>query len=368
VNRSPAVRLSIVLVLLLLAPPQVEAQDVTTRSPNLAGGWVGTPGTLHFNFDHRFWLLGKRVFNSPTFQAAVPVREGLLLGGHYASNSRVSPNSSNEWEVFGRWAPGLDEWPIQPALTAGYNVHAGSVDGELSVAASLLGLRLLGAARAFSDTGGSGESSWFTGGGVIVPVRENLSLAGDLGRLWRSEGSERRIWGLGLQLRIPTTPHTLSLRAANTRTGTLQGSTVGGRTTWGFEFTIPITVRRYFRAPATPPRPDDPLEEARPLGDEAVDVTMTDDLRFDPQVLRIRSGQTVVWRNTTDLPHTVTAHPERVRSPEQVALPEGAEPFDSGFLFAGEEFRHTFTVPGEYVYICIPHDQAPMVGTVVVEP
>jgi plastocyanin len=37
-------------------------------------------------------------------------------------------------------------------------------------------------------------------------------------------------------------------------------------------------------------------------------------------------------------------------------------------MFTGDEFRHTFTVPGEYRYVCVPHDMVGMVGTVIVEP
>ncbi|HWN20195.1 MAG TPA: hypothetical protein VNO19_14885, partial [Gemmatimonadales bacterium] len=30
------------------------AQSALDRTPNVAGGWVGNPGVLHFNFLHRF--------------------------------------------------------------------------------------------------------------------------------------------------------------------------------------------------------------------------------------------------------------------------------------------------------------------------
>jgi plastocyanin len=351
-----------------LHPGEGEAQDVTSRTPNLSGGWVGTPGTLQLHFDHRFWVLGERVFNSPTFLVAVPITDAVVVGGHYASNSRVSPESTNEWEAFARWSIFGGGSPVEVAVTGGYNVHAGSADGELGVAIPMGGVRFLGAARAFSDAMGSGDAGWFAGGGAVVPIREGLSLAGDIGRLERDGEGETRMWGVGLQLRIPTTPHTLSIRAGNTRTGTLQGTSVGGRTTWGFEFTIPFTIRRYFRG--SPGRSGEANTRPRPdtAEDAAVEVTMTDDLRFMPDTVRIQVGQTVAWTNTTPLPHTVTAHPDRVRDPAQVLLPEGAEPFDSGFMFEGDVFRHTFTVPGTYDYVCVPHDMAPMVGTIIVDP
>jgi len=368
-NRAATVGFPLLLAVALsgAAPLTAEAQAATDRSPNLSGGWVGTPGSLHFNFDHRFWLLGERVFNSPSFLVAAPLPGHLLLGGRYASNSRVSGASTNEWEIFGRWAHSRDAWPVDIALTGGYNVHPGSIDGELSVVAPVAGIRLMGAARAFSDALDSGEPGWFVGGGAVVPIHRLWSVAADLGTLQIDGERLRRVWGAALQLEIPTTPHSLSLQVMNTRTGSLQGSSAGGRTTWGFEFTVPVTFARYFRgrrAAESDPAPAD--REALEEGE--VEITMSDDLRFSPEEIRIQAGQTVVWRNTTPVPHTVTADPERVRDPEQVTLPEGAEPFDSGFMFENDVFRHTFTVPGEYVYVCVPHDMAPMVGRVVVEP
>lgn len=86
-------------------------------------------------------------------------------------------------------------------------------------------------------------------------------------------------------------------------------------------------------------------------------VDMTDNLRFSPQTVTVRAGDTVVWQNTSSSTHTVTA--------EQV--PAGAVAFDSGSLRPGAQFSHTFTVPGEYRYYCEPHRGMGMVGTVVVQ-
>jgi plastocyanin len=95
---------------------------------------------------------------------------------------------------------------------------------------------------------------------------------------------------------------------------------------------------------------------------------MTDNLRYLPEVLQVRVGDPVVWRNTSNLVHTVTADPARVRDPSMVSLPAGAAPFDSGNMQEGDTFRHTFTVPGSYTYLCIPHDRMGMVGRIVVLP
>jgi plastocyanin/uncharacterized membrane protein len=98
-------------------------------------------------------------------------------------------------------------------------------------------------------------------------------------------------------------------------------------------------------------------------------VEMTDELKFIPDRITIEAGQTVLWKNEpSDLPHTVTADPELAKDPKNVQLPEGAEPFNSGELKAGETYTHTFHVPGKYIYFCVPHEIAGMVAEVEVQP
>lgn len=103
-----------------------------------------------------------------------------------------------------------------------------------------------------------------------------------------------------------------------------------------------------------------------PASDTVV-VTMSNRLVYEPADLDIRVGQTVLWRNTSQIAHTVTADPERAAKEESVRLPEGAEPFDSGDMAPGAEFAHTFTVAGAYTYFCVPHELAGMVGRVLVK-
>jgi len=96
-------------------------------------------------------------------------------------------------------------------------------------------------------------------------------------------------------------------------------------------------------------------------------VRMTDQLAFAPREVRIPVGGVVEWHNDSVLVHTATADPAQAARPEaSVALPEGAEPFDSGLLDPGARWRHRFEEPGRYRYFCIPHEAAGMVGTVVV--
>lgn len=100
----------------------------------------------------------------------------------------------------------------------------------------------------------------------------------------------------------------------------------------------------------------------------AVDATVTMGLTsFAPETVRIRAGQTVQWRNTSPITHTVTADRSLAADPDHVILPAGAEPFHSGEIKAGEVWQRQFPVPGTYRYVCLPHEQQGMIGTVVVE-
>lgn len=97
-------------------------------------------------------------------------------------------------------------------------------------------------------------------------------------------------------------------------------------------------------------------------------VDMTFGLRFDPAEVRIRVGETVEWRNKAFLRHTVTFDPSKAADPTHVSLPEGVTPFDSGEVAGGGTWRHTFTAPGRYEYVCVPHEGQAMRGVVIVTP
>lgn len=238
-------------------PPPLSAQGVDSRTPNLTDGWVSGPGTLQFNFNHRFWTVpseaGRTVNNTPTFLLAAPLPGRLLVGLRYASNSRVADRAVNEWEVFGRWAP-VSDGPADLALTGAYNGAVESVDGELSLRIPLeLGegpgsIDLIGSVRGFSNAVDLDVSGWFVGGGVVVHVTENVGLSVDAGQLSVDGQEPDAAWGAGIHLRIPASPHTLNIYGANTQTSTLQGSSFGfrrNRPVWGFEFTVPISLDRY---------------------------------------------------------------------------------------------------------------------------
>jgi plastocyanin len=96
-------------------------------------------------------------------------------------------------------------------------------------------------------------------------------------------------------------------------------------------------------------------------------VKMTTEMRFEPAVLTIKVGETVTWKNTGTMVHTVTTDPTAIRDHELVQVPEGAETWDSGLINQEKSWSHTFTVAGTYKYVCVPHLLAGMMGEIVVE-
>jgi plastocyanin len=98
---------------------------------------------------------------------------------------------------------------------------------------------------------------------------------------------------------------------------------------------------------------------------KTVVVTMTDEPpTYVPAKLTIEVGTTVEWKNTGNSLHDVTTDPSMAQNKSDVALPPGAKPFDSGFMPPGASWTYTFTVPGHYSYVCIPHEKAHMIGEI----
>jgi plastocyanin len=89
---------------------------------------------------------------------------------------------------------------------------------------------------------------------------------------------------------------------------------------------------------------------------------------FQPETVHIHAGQSVEWRNTSVITHSVTDDARLASKPQDAAYPTGATPFRSGDIHAGDVFSAAFTVPGTYKYFCTHHEGDGMVGTVVVEP
>jgi plastocyanin len=391
------------------------AQSLLERPPNVSGDWVGNPGTVYFNFIHRFTASDapeRKVSNFPTFLVGAGLPYRLLVGFNYATNSDLAPRYPNEWEFFARHQllRQDDGAPLDVGGQVGYNLSAEGVDGEVSLARRLGPARVIGVARILANPFVAGETRFALGGGATLRLARYLAIAGDVAQLTRKDdpGGSRAAWSAGVHIAVPYTPHTLSLQATNTNVVTLQGMSRGSdEVRYGFEFTVPLTLRRWFGRPSTPtepmvaqPRVDTVYIERRDTvrvgaapaparADSARVIVPTDSARvptparaqppaaatparptpartapaprptvvtvvlrnttFSPGRIQIRPGTTVVWRNDDQLIHTVTANDKS---------------FDSGLLQPGRTYRRTFDRPGEYPYYCLPHPF--MKGVVVV--
>jgi plastocyanin len=91
-------------------------------------------------------------------------------------------------------------------------------------------------------------------------------------------------------------------------------------------------------------------------------VRMTGDKSFEPKTITVKPGDTVVWKNVSDMVHTVTDIPAQAITKGDAVLPPNAKEFDSGLIQPGKDYSYTFTVPGTYKYFCVPHETAGMVG------
>lgn len=117
------------------------------------------------------------------------------------------------------------------------------------------------------------------------------------------------------------------------------------------------------------------LGDDSPCNGDDCDIGMNRNA-FIPEVHEVAAGDTVVWKNTSGADHTVTAYEDRIPEDAAYFATGGYESeetarekwYDSlgGGLGPGETFEHTFEIPGTYNYVCIPHEQAGMVGTVEV--
>jgi plastocyanin len=344
-----------------MAPP-APAQSLLDRSPNLWGNWTARPGTIQFNFIHRFTRSSapeRKISNFPTFAVGIGLTPRLTAGLHYASNSTLTPRFPNEWEFFGRYAALVesDGAPLDVGGQVAYNLSSEGVDGELSVGKRLGRLRLIAVGRVLADPFEKGNSQFAVGGGGTLRLNRYFALAGDAVALRNHDPSrdESVAWSAGVHIEIPGTPHTLSLQATNANTSTLQGSSRGGsQVRYGFEFTIPVTLARFSGGQGpVGATPSDDVPSVTPSavvgpGGEEVQTAMRR-MAYATERIEIAVGTTVTWTNDDPVAHTVTAD-------------DGS--FNSGLLNNGQTWSHTFDEPGEFPFYCMPHPF--MKGVVVV--
>jgi len=115
------------------------------------------------------------------------------------------------------------------------------------------------------------------------------------------------------------------------------------------------------------------------LSSQDYDIGMSSNA-FKPVEYTATVGETVVWGNPNSRAHSVTAYENDIPAEAEYFASGG---FDSeqaarkswreergragGKIFTGESYEHTFELPGEYRYFCIPHEYGGMKGTVYVE-
>jgi plastocyanin len=109
---------------------------------------------------------------------------------------------------------------------------------------------------------------------------------------------------------------------------------------------------------------------ARGRAARIVEIHMKSDVQgaevwFDPLGVLVVPGDTVRWIVDANV-HTTTAyHPDNDR--HSLRIPERAKPWNSGFLVnPGDRFDVTLTIEGVYDYYCLPHEEAGMVGRIIV--
>jgi plastocyanin len=355
-NVSGSVTSAFLMTLAALLPHAGSAQAVAQRTPNLSNTWSPGRGVVQFNFTHRFDMSApplRKITNTPSFQVATGVVGSLGVGFTYGSNSDLVRAYPNEWEWFARWSPLSQAGgaPLDASLQAGWNVASESFDTELSAARRIGRLRVLVAGRAFHHAFYQDSARYAVAGGAALRLSPWLSIAGDYATLIDRADAERPVWGAGLQLTVPYTPHSMSIHASNVGTGSLEGASRGSHTRWGFEYTVPITLRRYAprRTPRGNPTVADSVADSRRSSVPAVMpavqhpdtvVVTIRQFRYERDTIAVKAGDVVVWRNADQVEHTLTAD-------------SGA--FESPLIKPGREWAFRFTVPGRYAYHCTPH-------------
>ena len=329
-------------------------QSVLNHSPNLSGGWVAPQGVLQFDFVHRFDASPspeRKVTSFPSFVVSTGLPAHTMIGFFYSTNSTLVARYPNEWEFFGQAAVLREDAgkPVDASVELGYSLAADGFVGELSLARRVGPVRLLAVGRLLADPAQE-PMDVALGGGVVWRLGRWVAVAGDVTSVLERAAGEAVAWSAGLQLGLPHTPHTLSLQASNTIGISLESASRGtGQTLYGFEFTIPITLRRFLGG-GRGARPDTTAVMAT-RADTGLVVVSVKNLAYAVGQLEITVGTTVEWVNDDPVEHSIVAA-------------DGS--FDSMLIQPGARWRYTFWTPGVYAYSCRPHPF--MKGRVTVVP
>jgi len=101
---------------------------------------------------------------------------------------------------------------------------------------------------------------------------------------------------------------------------------------------------------------EEPKEAVKVIMPEGAGIPEEGQIYYDPQIIDVTVGTTVVWENLDSTVHTVTSGQPPVDS-------DGV--FDSEMMASGDKFEFTFTSAGSQDYYCTFHPW--MLGTVNVE-
>lgn len=339
-------RLAACALLGALAIP-LHAQTTLDRTPSLSGGWVGLPGSLQVTTPFRFSGTDEPsldVFVVPSIQLGLGLPHDALVGAQYAPQSQVAGGGDPEWEAFARWRPLAQQRGAfaDVSLQGGWNGAARSVDGELSLARWMGPLRLIGAARGFTDAFGSGGArAAVAGGAVFYPLPRSMpvALAADVGTMLDPDDGEDPAWSAGVQVGIPYTVNTLSLFATNTGSGTLQGVTRGGRTRWGLELTLPIPLGAFVGWYPTREEARAAVKSNPDAGNRSPRIHIFRYAFLEDRYTG-RAAQTLTFINQDSVVHTVAAD-------------DGS--WSSGPIPPGGRWSVDFNEAGTYTYHCGPH-------------
>jgi plastocyanin len=85
---------------------------------------------------------------------------------------------------------------------------------------------------------------------------------------------------------------------------------------------------------------------------------------FDPVGMLIQPGRMIRFLCEANYHTTAAYHPANAN--HSLRIPRTAQPWASEVLQPGEQFEVTLTVPGVYDFFCAPHEQAGMVGRLIV--
>lgn len=89
---------------------------------------------------------------------------------------------------------------------------------------------------------------------------------------------------------------------------------------------------------------------------------------FSPQVVTIRCGEEVVWRNEGATSVAIIGDPLRATFESDIQPPAPPEPFHSGAIAPGATFSRRFTLDGVYRYVSDRYENEGMNGVLIVVP